>query len=357
MTPERADENRLHMADFDYDLPEDLIAQVPLAERTASRLLVLNRATGSITHSHFTDLPNWIRPNDLLVFNDSRVIPARLRIRRESGGRGELLLLSRDQASGSWVALGRPAKRLRQGETVVVEAGDWGESTDGSALILGRDDSGLIQVVLDQDVEQRLDDFGSVPLPPYITEELHDPERYQTVYGRDSGSAAAPTAGLHFSPAMLEQLRRAGVVERFVTLHVGLDTFRPVTADYADEHAIHTEWCSVSQDVIDAIAACKTAGGRVVAVGTTSARTLETYGQRAANGNADPYQGPTGIYITPGYRWTVVDAMITNFHLPRSTLMLMVSALAGRQAIMRAYREAIAERYRFFSFGDSMLII
>ncbi len=352
--PER--ERHIRMADYDYDLPPELIAQTPLEDRAASRLLVLDRTTGAIEHARFTSLPDHLRPGDLLVFNDSRVIPARLRIRRQSGGAGELLLL-RQEPDDSWLALGRPAKRLHAGEVVVVERAGGDEGAPGSATILGRDEHGLIRARLGQEVEDDLDAFGAVPLPPYITAALEDRERYQTVYSHERGSAAAPTAGLHFTDAMMDRLREGGIDLAFVTLHVGLDTFRPVTEEFAEEHEIHTEWCSVPEETVAAIKACRERGGRVIAIGTTSARTLESYGQRLARGDRGAFSGPTGIYITPGYRWTMVDGLFTNFHLPKSTLLLMVSALAGRDTIMRAYEEAIAERYRFFSFGDAMLIV
>jgi S-adenosylmethionine:tRNA ribosyltransferase-isomerase len=345
------------MADYDYNLPRELIAQVPLEDRAASRLLVLDRNAGTITHSTFRKLPEHLAPGDLLVFNDSRVIPARLRIRRQTGGAGELLLLRRDDARGEWTALGRPARRLHADEEVIVERAADSTGDDGRATIIGRDDSGLMRVRLDARVESDLDAYGAVPLPPYITTQLRDRERYQTVYSHEQGSAAAPTAGLHFTDEMFDALHALGVETAFVTLHVGLDTFRPVTVNFAEEHDIHTEWCSVSEETIDAIDACKARGGRVIAVGTTSARTLETLGQHRLEGAAGAFSGPTGIFITPGYRWSVVDGLFTNFHLPKSTLMLMVSALAGRDLIMRAYREAITERYRFFSFGDAMLIV
>lgn len=344
------------MADYDYDLPQELIAQVPLEDRGASRLLLLDRASGDIQHTRFAALPDHLQPGDLLVFNDSRVIPARLRIRRHTGGAGEVLLL-RQEPDDAWVALGRPARRLHAGEEVAVLPASDTEMGEGTATVLGRDEHGLIRVRLGAEVAGNLDTYGAVPLPPYITAELQDRERYQTVYSHERGSAAAPTAGLHFTDAMLDRLRQCGVDLAFVTLHVGLDTFRPVAEEWAEDHEIHTEWCSVPEETVAAIAACRERGGRVIAVGTTSARTLETYGQRLARGEQGPFFGPTDIYITPGYRWTMIDGLFTNFHLPKSTLLLMVSALAGRDAIMRAYQEAIDERYRFYSFGDAMLII
>jgi len=345
------------MADFDYDLPEELIAQVPLEDRTASRLLILDRRTGGITHTMFRCLGEYLSPGDLLVFNDSRVIPARLRIRRSSGGAGELLLLQRHDQSGIWTAMGRPARRLRAGEVVKVEPATQGSVTSAGATIVGRDDTGLLRVRLDPRVEADLDDYGAVPLPPYITAELKDRERYQTVFSHQRGSAAAPTAGLHFTQDVIDSLRHDGVDIAFVTLHVGLDTFRPVTVEFAEDHQIHSEWCSIPGDTVEAILRCREHGGRVVAVGTTSARTLETLGRHLESGSREGFSGPTDLFITPGYEWKVVDGLFTNFHLPKSTLMLMVSALAGRDQVMRAYEEAIAERYRFYTFGDAMLII
>lgn len=345
------------MSDFDYDLPEELIAQVPLKDRTASRMLVLDRRTGEITHSTFRRLADHLAPGDLLVFNDSRVIPARLQVQRPSGGSGELLLLQRDDARGTWAALGRPARRLRAGEKVMVLPSGEGVVEPGEATVEGRDDAGLLHVTLDPEVEANLDAYGAVPLPPYITTALRDRERYQTVFSHDPGSAAAPTAGLHFTSDELDSLRASGVEIAFVTLHVGLDTFRPVSAEFAEDHQIHSEWCLVPETTARAIEACTSRGGRVIAVGTTSARTLETLGRQRAAGHTGAFSGATDIYITPGYEWTIVDGLFTNFHLPKSTLMLMVSALAGRDNIMRAYGEAIAERYRFYSFGDAMLII
>lgn len=348
--------NRIRMADYDYDLSQDLVAQTPLEDRTGSRLLVLGRTSGAIQHSKFSDIGSFLGPGDLLIFNDSRVIPARLTIQRATGGVGEVLLLQRDADTGTWLCLARSARRLKDGEFVTVTPQAGSGDPERRAEILRHEDAGLLRVRLEPELEASLDSYGAMPLPPYITESLSDRDRYQTVYARESGSAAAPTAGLHFTADLMDQLRSSGIETAFVTLHVGLDTFRPVTSDYADEHAIHTEWCSVSAEVGEALCAAKEQGRRVIAVGTTSARTLETFGQHVAHGHRGAFAGPTSIYITPGYEWTMVDGLITNFHLPKSTLMLMVSALAGRDRIMRAYEEAIAERYRFFSFGDAMLI-
>lgn len=349
--------NRIPMSDYDYEFPEDLIAQIPLPDRAASRLLVLNRTTGQITHTAFREVGAFLNPGDLLVLNDSRVIPARLSVRRSTGGVGELLLLRRDSKTGEWSALGKPARRLRPGERVEVLPTEDDLLPAAFATIAKREEAGLVRVKLDETVESNLEAFGGVPLPPYITTALDDRERYQTVYARVEGSAAAPTAGLHFTPEVLGSIRDQGVGVASVTLHVGLDTFRPVTVDNAEDHRIHSELCSVPQETVDAIERCRNGGGRVIAIGTTSARTLETLGQAQCAGHRGPYMADTDIFITPGYTWTLVDGLLTNFHLPKSTLLLMVSALADRDRVMRAYREAIAERYRFFSFGDAMLIL
>lgn len=346
----------IRMSDYDYDLPDDLIAQIPLADRASSRLMVIDRRHGELTHSRFADLGSFLRKGDLLVLNDSRVIPARLRIRRQTGGRGELLLLERSAGEREWIALARPFRKLRGQEAVEVLSVD-GRVDSESAMILEKIEDGTVRVRLGTDLDQQLDRYGRVPLPPYIRTELQDSERYQTVYSDASGSAAAPTAGLHFTRDMLSDLVAGGIEMTPVTLHVGLDTFRPVTEDIAEDHEIHSEWCSVPQVTIDAIWSCRERGGRVIAVGTTSARTLETIGARSKLDELKPYTGSTRIFITPGYRWKLVDAMITNFHLPRSTLLLMVCSFAGRELIFRAYQEAMVERYRFFSFGDATLIL
>ena len=343
------------MSDFDYDLPSELIAQEPLADRDHSRLLVLDRATGETAHRSFEALPDLLDPGDLLVVNDSRVLPARLIGHRESGAEVEVLLL-RQEADGAWRALARPTRRLRLEERIIVlpKPGHPGEET-GVTLVAKLDD-GEVLVRLDDQLAMHLDDYGRVPLPPYITHTLQDDERYQTVYAREKGSAAAPTAGLHFTDEIFRRLDERGIARTSVTLHVGLDTFRPVMEDFADEHVIHQEWCSVAEEAWAQIAATKARGNRVVAVGTTAARTLETLGQRVRRGEGGPFAAMTDIFITPGYEWQMVDAMVTNFHLPKSTLLLMISAFAGRDHVLAAYREAIAERYRFFSFGDAMLL-
>ena len=316
--------------------------------------MVLDRDSGELHHSAVRDLGQWLAPGDLLVANNSRVIAARLQgTRADSGGRAELLLLRREPP-GYWSALAKPARRLRPGSHVLIPARD-GQGA-AIATIIEQRGEGEVLVALDADTEAALDRYGSVPLPPYITAPLTNAERYQTVYATSAGSAAAPTAGLHFTDALIAELADNGIGWVEVTLHIGLDTFRPVTDDRVADHVIHQEWCSVSSDVAARIAQTKRAANRVVAVGTTAARTLETLGQRGTADAPGGMSGMTGIFITPGYQWRIVDALLTNFHLPRSTLLMMVSALAGSERIRHAYAEAIAERYRFYSFGDAMLI-
>ena len=343
------------MDEYDYDLPPELIAQIPLAQRDASRLMTVDRATQTLGDHTFSELPELLRPGDLLVVNDSRVIPARLFTHKETGGHAELLLLRKEQ-DGRWLALARPVRKLKPGTTLEIEARTGAGTAEGRAVIDEIRQDGQVIVRLDDAVGEHLDRFGHAPLPPYIHERLTDEERYQTVYSAAPGSAAAPTAGLHFTDAILRRLADRGVQRASVTLHVGLDTFRPVTEDFAEEHKIHSEWCTVSDEVVTRVQETRARGGRVVAVGTTAARTLETLGRRLRAGERGGFSADTDIYITPGYAWTVVDALITNFHLPRSTLLLMISSFAGRELTMRAYRHAIEERYRFYSFGDAMLI-
>lgn len=340
-------------SDFDYPLPLDRIAQTPLEPRDASRLLVLRRDTGEVEHRFFRDLGlpapegGLLRPGDLLVLNRTRVIPARLYARKPSGGRVELLLLRRRDAL-TWEAL-VGGKGLGAGKQVQVEAGpavDILEALDGSERLIR----------FSEPIEPYFPKVGHVPLPPYIHEKLDDPERYQTVYAHEAGSAAAPTAGLHFTPRLLEALQAGGVKIAYVTLHVGLDTFAPVTEEHPQEHKIHTEWCELPQETADAINQARQAGGRVIAVGTTTVRTLESAASVGRDG-ISPCAGPTSLFILPGYDFKVVDAMITNFHLPRSTLLMLVSAFAGREKILAAYETAIREGYRFYSFGDAMLIL
>ena len=331
---------------FDYKLPESYIAQTPVEPRDSSRLLVLLRDTGKLEHKIFRDIKEYLRPNDLLVLNRTRVIPARIFAKKETGGRVELLLLRRRDEL-TWEAL-VGGKGLRVGKKVFVENGPGAEILEileGSERV----------IKFAEPIEPYFPKVGNVPLPPYIHEKLSDPERYQTVYSRDLGSAAAPTAGLHFTPQLLDEIKEKGVKIAYVTLHVGLDTFAPVTEDDPKEHKIHTEWCELSQETAGLINATKKSGRRVIAVGTTSVRTLESVavGQNAILS----YIGPTSIFILPGYQFKVVDAMITNFHLPKSTLVMLVSAFAGRGKILQTYDTAIKEGYRFYSFGDAMLIM
>lgn len=336
----------MHTSDFDYPLPESSIAQTPLEPRDSSRLLVLKRGTPNVEHRLFREIGEYLRPNDLLVLNQTRVIPARLFARKSTGGRVELLLLRRRDLL-TWEAL-VGGKGLRIARKVKVEDGPEAEIVE---LLNGSERL----VRFSEPIEPYFPKVGHVPLPPYIHEELKDPERYQTVYARESGSAAAPTAGLHFTPRLLDELQGRGVKIAYVTLHVGLDTFAPVNEDDPAEHRIHTEWCELPQAAADAVNETKRLGGRVIAVGTTSVRTLET----AANLQSpiSAYSGPTSLFILPGYQFKIVDAMITNFHLPKSTLIMLVSAFAGREKILETYQLAVREGYRFYSFGDAMLIL
>ncbi|MGE5589914.1 MAG: tRNA preQ1(34) S-adenosylmethionine ribosyltransferase-isomerase QueA [Bacillota bacterium] len=340
---------------FDYHLPPELIAQEPAEPRDASRLLVVDRSRGNWEHRHFRDLPEYLTPRDVLVANDSRVMPARLiGTRLPAGGQAELLLLRRLDGAldAPWEVLGRPARRLRRGTQV--RFGD-GELTaevldDGPA-----EGSKIVRFHYQGFWEEVLDRLGQMPLPPYIKAPLRDRERYQTVYARATGSAAAPTAGLHFTPRLLAELKEGGVDMAFLTLHVGLGTFRPVQADRVEEHRMHAEWYALSPEVADRLNRARSEGGRVVAVGTTTARTLES--QVDESGVIRPGSGWTDIFIYPGRPVRGMDALITNFHLPKSTLMMLVSAFAGRELMLAAYAEAVRERYRFFSFGDAMLIL
>ena len=339
----------LKTSDFIYDLPEELIAQTPSEQRDGSRLLALDRSTGHMEHRHFYDLPQYLRAGDCLVLNDSRVIPARLFGTRLSGGAAEVVLL-RELEGCRWECLTRPGKKMRVGTTV--RFGD-GELTGVVEEICG-DGIRVIRFHYDGIFLEILDRLGNMPLPPYIKTQLADPERYQTVYAREPGSAAAPTAGLHFTPELLDRIRAMGVDVRFVTLHVGLGTFRPVKAENIEDHEMHSEFCTVPEDTAEAIARTKAAGGRIVAVGTTTCRTLESFA--AEDGVIRAGSRWTNIFIYPGYTFRCVDALVTNFHLPGSTLVMLVSAFAGRENILRAYETAVAERYRFFSFGDAMFI-
>lgn len=337
-------------SDFDYYLPPEQIAQHPIEPRDASRLLVLDRGDGSWSHKAFRDLPDFLNAGDLLVINRSRVVPARLFAKKvPGGGKVELLLLERLDGN-AWKAL-VGGKGLRRGARVQLE--------NGVAAEVIEDLGGPQRVIaFDADVETSLHLLGHVPLPPYIHAPLSDPERYQTVYAREPGSSAAPTAGLHFTPGLLDQLKQKQVQIAEVTLHIGLDTFAPVNEEDPSEHQIHREWCRLSPQAAEAINQTRLSGGRVIAVGTTAVRVLETAARLAVGGNAVmPYEGRTDLFILPGFKFQVVDALLTNFHLPRSTLLMLVSAFAGRELVLRTYEEAIAEGYRFYSFGDAMLIV
>jgi S-adenosylmethionine:tRNA ribosyltransferase-isomerase len=336
-------------ADFDYHLPAERIAQTPVEPRHSSRLMVLDRDRDHLTHTTFWNVGDFLRPGDLLVINRTRVIPARIFARKDTGGRVELLLLKRLD-DHTWEALAG-GKRITAGRKLLLENGP------GAQIIEELEGSRRL-VRFDQPVETYLVENGHMPLPPYIHTPLSDPERYQTVYAQQAGSAAAPTAGLHFTPDLMARLEEMGVSFADVTLHVGLDTFAPVTEDDPSEHVIHTEWCELTQRTADAVNAARARGGRIVAVGTTSVRTLESAArQREAGQVVAPFSGPTSLFILPGYEFKGVDAMITNFHLPRSTLLMLVSAFAGRERMLHAYETAVAEEYRFYSFGDAMLIL
>lgn len=345
----------LQTADFDYRLPRELIAQNPLPRRDDSRLLVLDRASGAIHHTTFRSLGDWLAPGDLFVANNSKVIPARLRgVRLGSGGKIEVLLLRR-RDDGAWTALAKPAKRLKRGD--LVEFAPRSAGVDAArAVVEDNHGQGELLIRFSEQEDEQLDAYGELPIPPYIESSPEDPTRYQTVYAAVPGSAAAPTAGMHFTPDLIGALRSRGFGWAEVTLHVGLDTFRPVTEDRVADHPIHEEWCEVPLITTQAIAACRRQGSRVVAVGTTVARTLETLGEVWRDDAPTGFSGFTRTFILPGHEWKLVDALLTNFHLPRSTLLMLVSALAGKEAIMGAYADAIRNRYRFYSFGDAMLI-
>src|SRR6266566_9181703 len=396
-----------NISDFDYDLPQELIAQTPIEPRDASRLLLVHRDSERFEHRHFRDIGTYVRPGDLLIANQSRVLPARLPGHRaETGGAVEVLLLVErpDLGPDYWETLVRPGRRLREGSRIVFGNGGGGEMQRGAFLqaeVLERTEAGgrIVRFTIGNTasltqgrgtragvnpaptdeayrrggvyprpriergegnhnvtVRDLIEQLGRMPLPPYIHETLHDPERYQTVYARISGSSAAPTAGLHFTPYLLEQLRRQGVRVGFVTLHVGLDTFRPIECEDVRDHKMHSEEIDLDAPTAELIHETRRAGGRVVAVGTTAVRVLESVAS-FHDGRIKPYHGATRLFITPGFCFQVVDAVITNFHLPRSTLLLLVSAFASKALIEEAYQEAIRERYRFYSFGDAMLIL
>jgi len=346
----------MRTSDFDYYLPQELIAQTPLEPRDHSRLMVLKRSDASLSHHKFFEVVDYLRKGDVLVFNDSRVIPARLSGRKaDTGGRLEILLL-RQLDSRVWEALVRPAKRTRVGSRLEL-AGDTvsGKGQDGVIAEVVEVREGGVRVINFSD-ETLLEDLGSIPLPPYIHVPLRSPERYQTVYADAAGSVAAPTAGLHFTPQLIDRIRNKGVRCLFVTLHVGLDTFLPVRESSPLEHTIHREYGVLDQEAASQLSRARREGRRIICVGTTTVRLVEAAAQASSPLCMQPFQGWVGLFILPGYQFQVVDAMITNFHLPRSTLLMLLTAFAGKDVITRAYREAIAQRYRFYSFGDAMLI-
>lgn len=353
----------MDVKDFYYDLPEELIAQTPLADRASSRLLFLNRESGETEHFTFRDVKSKLRPGDCLVMNDTRVIPARIfGEKKDTGGAIEFVLLKRlgsdaakaytgDANSIVWEIILKPGKRARKGAAFVFGDG----ILEAEILDVLENGNRIAAFHCEGAFEEVLDKIGLMPLPPYIKEKLDDPERYQTVYARENGSAAAPTAGLHFTEPLMDEIRAMGVDIVFVTLHVGLGTFRPVKAEKVEEHYMHEEYFEISEDACKRILAAKERGGRVIAVGTTSCRVLES--ASSEDGSIAPMKASTKIFIYPGYRFKMIDGLITNFHLPESTLVMLVSAFAGREHVLSAYREAIAQRYRFFSFGDAMLIL
>ena len=341
----------MNTADFDFHLPEELIAQTPLEKRDSSRLLIVDRETGQFSDQHFDNIIDQLEPGDALVMNNTRVLPARLYgTKPETGGHVELLLLKNTQGD-FWEVLAKPAKRLRVGAHVSFGDGcltaTVTEELEHGGRIVRFDYQGIFLEVLES--------LGEMPLPPYIHEKLEDRERYQTVYAKENGSAAAPTAGLHFTEELLDKIAAKGVKLVYLTLHVGLGTFRPVSVDNLEEHEMHSEFYSLSEEAAETLRQVKASGHRIVAVGTTSIRTLETIGSKF-DGQIQADSGWTNIFIKPGYQWKIVDAFSTNFHLPKSTLVMLVSAFAGRQLTLQAYEHAIAERYRFFSFGDAMFI-
>jgi len=339
----------LKTVEFDYCLPPELIAQTPIEPRDASRLLVVNRKTGVIQHRRFTDILEYLNPGDVMVFNDSRVLPARIKGQKAGTGGGVELLLLRRLCEAQWEALVKPARRLKTGTQL-----ELGESK-AVARIIGEGDAGIRIIQFENEGDLRY--LGDLALPPYIRTPLNNPERYQTVYAQAAGSVAAPTAGLHFTPDLLRQVQAKGVECRFVTLHVGLDTFRPVQEENPALHVIHKEYGIVDSETAAALTHAKAMGRRIIAVGTTSVRMLEFIARQSSTSEVKPYQGWVDLFILPGHRFQMVDAMITNFHLPKSTLLMLVTAFAGKELIDRVYAEAIRERYRFYSFGDATLIL
>ena len=336
--------------DFWYDLPEELIAQTPLQQRDSSRLLSLDRNSGEIRHRHFYDIIEDLRPGDCLVMNDSRVLPARLLGHRPTGGAVEILLL-RDLGTKQWECLCKPGRKMQVGSRVIFGNGELA----AEVIEVKEDGNRIVRFEYDGIFLEVLERLGKMPLPPYIKEELSDQERYQTVYSRAVGSAAAPTAGLHFTQELLEKIRQKGVQTAFVTLHVGLGTFRPVKADEISDHHMHSELCMINQETADILNDTRRSGGRIICVGTTSCRTLESLVKE--DGSFEASSKWTEIFIYPGYHFKAMDGLITNFHLPESTLVMLVSAFAGREHVLNAYEEAVKQRYRFFSFGDAMSIL
>lgn len=335
------------VTDFDYDLPQELIAQHPMEPRDHSRLLIVDKKTGEIEHKHFYDLVNYLKPGDVLVFNDTRVIPARLHGTKDTGAHVEVFLLTRRDAT-DWEVLVRPGKKLQVGAKINF-------SDELSCEVIEHTDFGgrVVRFKYDGIFEEILDRLGETPLPPYITAPLEDKERYQTVYNRERGSAAAPTAGLHFTKELLQKIKEIGCEEVFVTLHVGLGTFRPVSEAKIEDHKMHKEFYTVSQEAADAVNKAKAEGRRIIAVGTTAVRTLEAAG---ADGQLHAGSSWTNIFIYPGYKFRLVDDLVTNFHLPQSTLLMLVSTLSTREIMLQTYKKAVEEKYRFFSFGDAMFI-
>ena len=340
----------MNVSDFNYELPKELIAQDPLEKRSESRLMVLDKTTGKVTHKHFYDIIEYIDEGDCLIINNTKVIPARLYgVKEDTGAAIEILLLKRVDGN-TWECLSRPGKKARVGARIVFGEG----LLTGEIVDVVEEGNRLIRFEYDGIFEEILDKLGEMPLPPYITHKLQDKSRYQTVYAKYDGSAAAPTAGLHFTPELLQRLRDKGVKIAEVTLHVGLGTFRPVKVENVLEHHMHSEYYEITKEACDIINDTKANGGKIISVGTTSTRTVESAADE--NGLLTPKKGDTDIFIYPGFNFKVIDCLITNFHLPESTLIMLVSALAGRENVLAAYEEAVKERYRFFSFGDAMLI-
>lgn len=339
----------LKTQDFYYDLPEELIAQTPLQQRDASRLLVMDRVSGELTHTHFYNIADYLMPGDCLVMNNSRVLPARLLGYRPTGGAVEVLLL-RDLGAHRWECLCKPGRKMQVGSEVIFGNGE----LTATVIQVKEDGNRIVEFHFEGIFLEVLERLGKMPLPPYIKAELADQERYQTVYSKEVGSAAAPTAGLHFTQELMETVRRKGVNIAFVTLHVGLGTFRPVKAESIQEHHMHSELCMIGEETAQILNSTKQSGGRIVCVGTTSCRTLESLVNE--DGTFSAASKWTEIFIYPGYQFKAMDALITNFHLPESTLVMLVSAFAGREHVLNAYHEAVAQRYRFFSFGDAMFI-